>query len=70
MNRREIELEYCPTTEMIANLFTKPLSRLKFMEIHVRVMHDGNHLLGKEGDIVPPTVYAEDKCGEDVWAMA
>ena len=31
VNRREIELEYSPTTGMLADLPTKPFLRLRFM---------------------------------------
>jgi hypothetical protein len=32
-NRKEVEFEFCPTQDMIADLLTKPLKRAQFMKL-------------------------------------
>jgi hypothetical protein len=41
MKRGEIEVEYCPTDEMIADYFTKPLVGSKFNEFRNKIMNFG-----------------------------
>jgi KUP system potassium uptake protein len=41
MKRGEIEVEYCPTDEMIANYFTTPLVGSQFNEFRNKIMNFG-----------------------------
>ena len=41
MKRGEIQVEYCPTDEMIADYFTKPLVGSKYNEFRNKIMNFG-----------------------------
>ena len=39
INKRELNVEYCPTDEMVADFFTKPLQGQKFTKFRKDIMN-------------------------------
>ena len=41
IERKEVEIQYCPTDDMIADYMTKPLSGAKFHKFRKQIMNSG-----------------------------
>ena len=41
IERKEVEIKYCPTDDMIADYMTKPLSGAKFHKFRKLIMNSG-----------------------------
>ena len=41
IERKEVEIQYCPTDDMIADYMTKPLSGAKFHKFRTMIMNYG-----------------------------
>ena len=48
---KEVVVEYCPTDEMLANMFTKPLQGVAFHQFHSAVLN-----LPNPNEVCPATV--------------
>ena len=60
VQRGAIELEYCSTNLMLADVMTKALLPTRFKALRERFMNDGGRDFGKKGYVETRTEYAED----------